>query len=49
MKRVFVVVGVGLPAVVGVGLVFSGVFAGASEEPTVADDHLIAVDGEYRL
>ncbi|VTT86895.1 hypothetical protein DM2_2933 [Halorubrum sp. DM2] len=50
MKRARVVVA--LLAVVGVGLVLSGVFAGASEEPAVgdvADDRLIAVDGEYRL
>jgi len=50
MKRARVVVA--LLAVVGVGLVLSGVFAGASEEPTVDDvddDRLIAVDGEYRL
>ncbi|ELZ41556.1 hypothetical protein C463_12782 [Halorubrum californiense DSM 19288] len=50
MKRVAVVVA--LLAVVGVGLVLSGFFAGVAEEPTVddvADDRLIAVDGDYRL
>lgn len=50
MKRVHVVVA--LLAVVGVALALSGVFAGPGEEPTaddVADDQLIAVDGDYRL
>ena len=50
MKRAPVVVA--LLAVVGVGLVLSGFFAGVAEEPTVddvADDRLIAVDGDYRL
>ena len=50
MKRAPVVVA--LLAVVGVGLVLSGFFAGAPEEPAVddvADDRLIEVDGDYRL
>jgi len=50
MKRAAVVVA--LLLVVGVGLVLSGFFAGVAEEPAVddvADDRLIAVDGDYRL
>ncbi|SDG03061.1 hypothetical protein SAMN04488067_11322 [Halorubrum xinjiangense] len=50
MKRVGVVFA--LLVVVAVGLALSGFFAGAAEEPTVddvADDRLIAVDGDYRL
>ncbi|WP_434520912.1 hypothetical protein [Halorubrum sp. AS12] len=50
MKRARVVVA--LLVVVGVGLVLSGFFAGATEEPAVddvADDRLIEVDGDYRL
>ncbi|QWC19210.1 hypothetical protein [Halorubrum sp. 2020YC2] len=50
MNRLRVVVA--LLAVVGAGLVLSGFFAGAADEPAVDDvddDHLIAVDGDYRL